>query len=282
MTYRSLLVHLDLDRRGDARIAYALRLAREFGCHLVGAAPTGMVPLTAEVSVETATSLAEYAEAAWAALRQHAETAGNRFGAACQKAGLHSYETISEHADKAQSLVRLSHCSDIVVLSQADPEEPAFSQARDLVADIVLHNARPTLVLPFAGQFDTIASRALVAWDDSREAARAVADALPLLRLADRVQVVTWSDSTDVEDLAWRKRQNALQHWLEWQGVSAETHIQRTEIGLTDAMLSHAADFGADLIVMGAYGHARWTERMLGGATRGMLASMTTPVLMSH
>ena len=146
----------------------------------------------------------------------------------------------------------------------------------------MLHNARPTLVLPFAGQFDTIASRALVAWDDSREAARAVADALPLLRLADRVQVVTWSDSTDVEDLAWRKRQNALQHWLEWQGVSAETHIQRTEIGLTDAMLSHAADFGADLIVMGAYGHARWTERMLGGATRGMLASMTTPVLMSH
>jgi nucleotide-binding universal stress UspA family protein len=193
-----------------------------------------------------------------------------------------NYETISEHADKAESLVRLSHCSDIVVLSQADPDEPAYPQTRDLVPDIVLRSARPVLILPCAGQFDTLSSRVLVAWDDSREAARAISDGLPLLRLARHVQVVTWIDSSDAEDMAWRTRQKALQHWLEWQGVNAEMRVQRPRIGLTEAMLSHAADFGADLIVMGAYGHSRWTERVLGGATRGMLESMTVPVLMSH
>ena len=77
-------------------------------------------------------------------------------------------------------------------------------------------------------------------------------------------------------------RLDALQHWLMWQGVSADVRIETTGVDIADAMLSRAADFGADLIVMGAYGHARWAERVLGGATRGLLASMTVPVLMSH
>jgi len=282
MTYRSLLVHLDLDRRAEARIAYALRLSREFGCHLVGAAPTGVVPLTAEVSVEAASSLAEYAQAAWDALRNHAQAACANFDSACREAGLRSHETVSEHADKAKSLVRLAHCSDLVVLSQADAGQASFAQARDLVADVVLGSARPTVVLPPDGQFGAIPSRAIVAWDDSREAARAMADALPLLRLAQRVQIVTWLDSTDADRTAWQERQRAVQQWLAWQGVSAELHLQQHAIGLTEAMLSHAAHFEADLIVMGAYGHPRWTERVLGGATRGMLDSMTIPVLMSH
>jgi nucleotide-binding universal stress UspA family protein len=282
MTYRSLLVHLDLDRRAEARTAYALRLAREFGCHLVGAAPTGVVPLTTEVSVEAASSLAEYAEAAWNALRHHAQAACANFDSACSGAGLHSHETVSEHTDKAKSLVRLAHCSDLVVLSQADPGEASFPQARDLVADVVLGSARPTVVVPHAGHFGAIPSRAVVAWDDSREAARALADALPLLRLAHRVQVVTWLDSIDADRTSWQLRQRAVQQWLAWQGVSAELSLQRNAVGLTEALLSHAADFEADLIVMGAYGHSRWTERVVGGATRGMLESMTVPVLMSH
>jgi nucleotide-binding universal stress UspA family protein len=282
MTYRSVLVHLDLDRRADARIAYALRLSREFDCHLVGAAPTGVVPLAREVSIEAASSLAEYAQAAWAALRNHAQAACASFDSACRNAGLRSHETISEHADRVKSLVRLAHCSDLVVLSHADPGETSFPQARDLVADVVLGSARPTVVLPHAGQFGAIPSRAIVAWDDSREAARAVADALPLLRLAHRVQIVTWVDSTDADRTSWQERQRAVQQWLTRQGVSAELHLQRREIGLAEAMLSHAADFDADLIVMGAYGHSRWAERVLGGATRGMLDAMTIPVLLSH
>ena len=67
-----------------------------------------------------------------------------------------------------------------------------------------------------------------------------------------------------------------------WQGVSADVRVETTGIGIAEAMLSRAGDLSTDLIVMGAYGHARWAERVLGGATRGLLASMTVPVLMSH
>lgn len=282
MTYRSLLVHLDRDRRAEARIAYALRMARATGCHLVGAAPTGEMPLAAEVALEDSASLVDYAEAAWTALRRRSQAAQAQFDAACRTAGLHSYESVSEHADKARSLVRLSHCSDIVVLSQADPQEPDFALARDLVADVVLLSARPTVLLPFAGEFDGAAARILVAWDDSREAARAIADALPLLRLAQCVQVATWNESTAVDDRVWSERQEALRRWLAWQGVTAALHVTNRDVGASEAMLSHAADFQADLIVMGAYGHARWSERVLGGATSGMLDAMTVPVLMSH
>ena len=284
MTYRSLLVHLDHDRRLDARIAYALGIARELHCHVIGAAPTGSVPAPTEfVPVGAAASLADYADAVWMALDQRGHELQERFESACRQAGVASHETIVEHADKAQSLVRLSHCSDIVVISQADPEAPDFPAASERVADVVTRSARPTIVLPFAGEFATTPSRVLVAWDDSREAARALADALPLLRRAEKVQLVTWERGAHGADAGWPERHAALQRWLQGHGVAAEPRLSRSgDNALSEAMLSRAFDGGADLIVMGAYGHRRWTERVLGGTTHGMLASMTVPVLMSH
>lgn len=283
MSYRSLLVHLDHDRRLDARLAYALRIARALACHVVGAAPTGAAPAPAEfVPLGAAASLADYADAVWLALDQRGHELQERFDAACRQAGVASHETVVEHADKAQSLVRLSHCSDLVVIGQADPQAPDFALAAERVAEVVLRSARPTIVVPFAAELETVASRVLVAWDDSREAARAVADALPLLRLADKVQLVTWERGAHPAEAHWPERQAALQRWLEAHGVAVETRLSRSGHALAEAMLSRASDLGADLIVMGAYGHRRWAERMLGGTTRGMLASMTVPVLMSH
>ncbi len=281
MTYRSLLVFLDQDRRADARTGYALRIAQALDCHLVGAAPTGLMALPSDVSVESQASLAEFAELAWDALRRRAEKSRSAFAKACDEAAMPSFETICEHADKSVSLVRLAHCSDLVLLSQADPGDPAHASARQLVEEVVIGSARPTLILPFAGQFDSVATRVLVAWDDSREAARAVSDALPLLRLAQRVQVECWVAPDDREE-PLAERLDTLRRWLMWQGVSAETQVVRTGMAPADAMLSRAADVDADLIVMGAYGHARWRERVLGGATRDILGSMTVPVLMSH
>ena len=203
MSYRNLLVHLDHDRRLDARLAYALRIARELGCHVIGAAPTGSVPAPAEfMPVGTGASLADYADAVWIALDQRSHELQERFEAACRQAGVTSHETVVDHADKAQSLVRLSHCSDIVVVSQADRETPDFPGASERVADVVLHSARPTIVLPFAGEFEPIPSRVLVAWDDGREAARALADALPLLRLADDVIILIIDAKTSASALA--------------------------------------------------------------------------------
>ena len=100
--------------------------------------------------------------------------------------------------------------------------------------------------------------------------------------MAEQVQVVSWQEGDGGDAAALSDRLHAVHRWLLWQGVSAETRLEVREIGISEAMLSHAADVGADLIVMGGYGHARWTERMLGGATRGLLETMTVPVLLSH
>ena len=279
MTYRSLLVFLDQDPLCAARTQIAIQLARVFDCHLVGVAPTGLVDLPWSQQVDP--SLEKLSAMAWSALRGHAEQATERFRRECRAAGVKSVEAVTDESDKARSLVRHAHCSDLTVMTQADPAAPGHRVVQALVEQVVLYSARPTLILPYAGRFATVGSNVLVAWDDSREAARALSDALPLLRLAKRVQVLSWSEG-GTDDQTLRPRLDALNQWLKWQGVSADLRVETTDIGIADAMLSRAADLSADLIVMGAYGHARWTERVLGGATRGLLATMTVPVLMSH
>ena len=279
MTYRSLLVFLDRDPLCTVRTQVAMRLAREFDCHLVGVAPTGTVELP--LFAEAAAALAELSELTLKALRDDAEQATERFRSACRAAGMKSFEAVVDESDKALSLVRHAHCSDLTVLTQADPSAPGHRLAQAFVEQVVLYSARPTLILPYAGSFKTVGSTALVAWDDSREAARALSDALPFLRLAKQVQIVSWGESPGSET-GLRQRLDTLSKWLMWQGVSASLRVETTGIDIADAMLSHAADSNADLLVMGAYGHARWSEQVLGGATRGLLAAMTLPVLMSH
>ena len=280
MTYRSLLVFLDQDTHCTARTQAAIGLAKRLGCHLVGLAPTGLVDYPS--TPEAAATLGNFAALAWDALREQAERVADRFRDACHAAGLKSFEAVIDESDKAQSLVRHAHCSDLTVLSQADPGSADHPSVQAVVEQVVLHSARPTLIAPYAGSFEHPGTTAMVAWDDSREAARAVSDALPLLRRAERVQVVSWNEKGAPRDAQLRARLDALHRWLMWQGVRAEVGVETTGIGIAEAMLSRAADLGADLIVMGAYGHARWAERMLGGATRGLLAAMTVPVLMSH
>lgn len=279
MTYRSLLVLLDSSPLCATRVDSAIRIATSFEAHLVGLAPTGIVDMP--VATESAASLAEYATLARNTLLAEAAQSVEAFRQSCRAAGFQSFETHVDDEGKARSLVSHAHCSDLTVLSQADPSSPGYAAMRETVEQVILYSARPTLVLPYAGRFDQLGSIAMVAWDNSREAARAVSDALPFLRHAEAVHVVSWQEQRDDED-GMRPSLDALQRWLMWQGVTAEIHVERSSIAIAQAMLSRAADLRADLIVMGAYGHARWSERLLGGATRGLLESMTVPVLMSH
>ena len=280
MTYRSLLVLLDHTPSCAARIQYAMRLAKDMDCHLVGLAPTDLIDLPA--APKAAASLNEYAALVWDALRDQAERAADAFRDACRAADVKSFEAVIDEANKVESLVRHARCSDLIVLTQAEPSTPNFSAAKDLVESVILNSARPTLVLPYAGRFESIGNHVLVAWNDSREAARALSDALPMLQRARQVEVATWNEAATIEDKTLRPQLDALHQWLMWHGVSAQMRAEPVDAGIADAMLSHAADTGADLIVMGAYGHSHWAERVLGGATRGLLASMTVPVLMSH
>jgi hypothetical protein len=146
MTYRSLLVLLDADPLCAARTQLAIRLARENDCHLVGVAPTGLLDLP--VSIKATSSLTEYAALARDTLRQQGELAAERFRVQCRAAGLRSFEGVVDEADKAQSLVRHAHCSDLTLLSQANPSAFGHHGVKDMVEQVLLQIARPTLILP--------------------------------------------------------------------------------------------------------------------------------------
>jgi nucleotide-binding universal stress UspA family protein len=278
MTYRSILVQIDRSASGRTGVQFAIRLADEMGCHLVGLAPSGSVVLPGATGA--ASKLAEYAEMALEALRHEAGAAASAFRDECRAAGLKSFEAVVDVDDTATSIVRHAHCSDLAILTQASPDDRRRGDERLLVEEVMLRSARPTLILPRAGRYGA-PKCALVAWDDGREASRAVSDALPLLRRAAHVEVVSWANLGENES-EMSSRLDALRHWLMWQGVTASTRVEVTASGIGAAIISRASHLGADLIVMGGYGHSRWTERVLGGATRAILESAPVPVLMSH
>jgi nucleotide-binding universal stress UspA family protein len=277
MTYRSIVVHVASDSGFDARVGLAVELACNMDSHLLGVAPTGLVGMP--VALEPA-AMGPLHELAVEAMRNEARSAEARFREACEQAGLKSFDSVVDKADPVESLVRHARCSDLCIVGQPDPRHEEHRLKRQQLEQVILHSARPTLIVPYVAGTTTVGRGALVAWDDSREAARAVSDALPLLRLAQRVDVVSWAERgrTTIRP----EQLQALQHWLIRQGVAANVHAETTDDGIAETVLSRAADLGSDLIVMGAYGHTRWREVVLGGATRGLLASMTVPVLMSH
>jgi nucleotide-binding universal stress UspA family protein len=280
MNYRSLLVHVDAAERSAARVDIAARLAVQLDAHLVGLAPTGALELPMEfgpgmVGLDVLTE-------ALASLRGKAEGVAARFREQCGLRGAKSFESVIHEAEGGSSVLAHSLRSDLVVIGQADPSLPGAGAARRFVEEVVLYNPRPTLIVPYAGQWPTLGETVLVAWTETRESARAVADAMPLLSRAKEVHVLQCFRPDDGVEREARDNLDALHRWLLWHGVEARLHTEATTIGFGDAILSRAADLDADLLVMGGYGHARWAEQVLGGVTRDVLREMTLPVLMSH
>lgn len=275
MAYHTLLVHLDSEAPCATRTAIALRLAREHGAHLIGLAPTGRV----QIPIDVASSLFEpgYAIASGHYLRKRAETACEAFEAAARAAGLSSFEARVDEEDHADSVIAHARSADLAIVGQTDPEAPLGVVNRDLPERTVLASGRPVLVVPYAGQFETLGSNVLAAWNDSREAARALADALPMLQRAQKVTVLTQRGADAAEP-----ELGLLESWLARHAVRCGAAHEVSNLDFGDLLLSRAADLGTDLIVMGCYGHARFTERVLGGATRSLLKQMTVPVLMAH
>jgi nucleotide-binding universal stress UspA family protein len=147
---------------------------------------------------------------------------------------------------------------------------------------MILSLGRPVLVIPNVGEYPVIGERIMVAWDGSRFATRAVNDAIPFMSSAKHVSVITVNFECNDERQCELPGADICLH-LARHGIKAEAgHISAHDSDEGDALLSQAANQGADLLVMGAYGHARWREIVLGGVTRHMLQHMTIPVLMSH
>jgi nucleotide-binding universal stress UspA family protein len=181
------------------------------------------------------------------------------------------------------AVVQRAHVADLIVIGQADPDHPPPVAARTLVEDVLMTAGRPLLLIPYAGRFDTIGTAVLVGWTPTRESTRAVHDALPLFAASAKVTVLTVESSgsaseTDVLPTA-DVAEHLARHGLD---VSAARTVVSDGLSPADALLDYASDIGADLLVVGGYGHSRTREMIMGGVTRDLLLHMTLPVLMSH
>jgi nucleotide-binding universal stress UspA family protein len=172
--------------------------------------------------------------------------------------------------------------ADLLVLGQFDTENPPRISAFLLPAKVVFEAAAPILVIPNSGSFADVGCHALIAWDGSRQAARAIRDALPLLAIAERVSVLA-VDPQRQDHMHGGAHTAALLAYLDRHGVRAQPQeIAADAKGVTDDLLERSAAVGADLVVMGAYGHSPVWEFVAGGTTQDLLERTRIPVLMSR
>jgi nucleotide-binding universal stress UspA family protein len=276
MTYKTILVHLDDSPRSAVRAQLAAGLARDCGAHLVGVAivPPLVIPGTSHPEVVVRILTDHHREN-----RENCRKLAAAFADTAQRSGVSSVEGRVAEGDPAQIVALHARYADLVVAGQPGGEAGMGSH---FVESVLLTSGRPVLIVPTAMATDTLGTTVVVAWNASREATRAVTDALPMLARAGRTHVVTVNATPD-EGGHGEVPGTDIALYLSRHGVKAEvdaTYAEDVDIG--EWLLSRAADLGADLIVMGAYGHSRLRELVLGGATRTLIDSMTVPVLMSH
>lgn len=281
MKIRDILVLLDRSEASDARLAFAAQLAARNEAHLVGAALMD-IPMTAFVTpmgelyaggLLSEDILAQMRERARAAT---AEIEG-RFQDCLGGQGL-TGEWHLLSGTNGDELARLARITDLVVLGQIKPEDSRSGLDWTLIESVLFASGRPILLVPFIGALGSLGETVLIGWNGSREATRAVHDALPLLVRARAVTLL----SIDAPDNQVVSGADMAAH-LTRHGVPVKAaQTVSAGLGISDVLLSYGSDMGADLIVAGGYGHSRLREVVLGGATRGLLRHMTMPVLLSH
>ncbi len=280
MTYKDLLVHLDDSKGCEQRVEAAVRLAERHDAHLTAVYAIVEIPLLHYIRRHIPRDVQASMDAE---AQKQAETALERFRKAAERGGV-AYETRTEHAlDTTLASVLTMHAryADLVILGQANPDEPPYI-GHYPPEQVVLSSGRTALIVPYDWTLGTLAERVLIAWDASREAARAVSDAMPVLERATSVLVVSINPKSTPLGHGELPGADIARHLARH---NIEVEVRSVEMDLMDdgeALLSFAADHGRDLLVMGAYAHSRMRELVLGGATRTILKKMTLPVLMAH
>ena len=278
MSFKNILVHIDSTPPSQIRLKLALRLARCFGARLSGlhVIPGPDVPPYFKPS-----AVAQIAEIYAENAREAADLSEALFREETKDAGVDAaWECLSGELDTA--IAEQARFADLLLLGQFDTENPPTISAFLLPAKIVFGAATPILVVPNTGRFNEIGSRVLVAWDGSKEAARAVRDALPFLQAAERVSLLA-VDPLRQGHMHDGVNTAKLAAYLDRHGVRAETaEISSGEKSVTDILLARAAELGVDLLVAGAYGHPRLLEFFLHGTTQDLLERTPIPLLISR
>jgi nucleotide-binding universal stress UspA family protein len=288
MAIRDILVTADASAAREGRLRLALALARSHKARLTVlyllpaprsvAPPIGLGPVP-----PTAAAWAPGPSAETGTPRdpERAEQAEAAFRGELRAAGLEGEWYLLDEGNLGE-IVGYANAVDLTILGQQPAEGPADGAAGVSPDAVVVEVGRPVLIVPYAGSFETVGRRALVAWDGSREAARALGDALPLIESADAVTVIYVGRGERELERAQPALDRIVRH-LRRHGVEAGAEeTPRGDIPIAELLLSRAADLDADLIVAGAYHHSPLREALLGGVSRELLRNMTVPVLMAH
>jgi nucleotide-binding universal stress UspA family protein len=300
MALRDILVCTDGTTAGEVRFQLALNLAQASKAHLtsvyalreargsvdprpgVGIPPTVLGPVSPKGvrAMERQPISAAAPVASVSSEAERTDTVEERFREELQLRGLDGEWLILDHTDLTK-LIELAEAADLAILGQypGDNSDGVTWLRPDNVVTAV---GRPVLVVPYAGTFALVGMRVLIAWDGTREANRALHDALPLIGNAEAVTVMHVGTHEADLDRARPRLERVVRH-LQRHGVKAQTEETLCgSITISDVLLSRTADLGADMIVAGAYHHSHLREALLGGVSRDLLDHMTVPVLMSH
>ena len=274
---KDIIVNLSVTKEGSVVGKYAVSVAAALEAHLTGIAfiydPVVPISGAGYIPAEVIETQRDDNESA-------AEAAIKIFSTATDQAGISAEPLITSAslAGAGDKFARMARRFDLAIVGQAEPE---ISSMEQIIAETTLfESGRPMMMVPYIQKAPFKTENVMICWDGSRTAARAVADAIPIIRNSGRVEIVMVANERGKQDEL--DGADIGQH-LARHGLKVDVHrISGASIDVGDALLSHAADSGADFMVMGGYGHSRLREFVLGGVTRSIFESMTVPVLISH
>ena len=273
---KDILVNLSTQTDRDAACDYAISVAREFEAHLTGVAFDYVAGFPGTIfDGGVASVIAAYR----AENRRVAQLAKEKFENVAEEAGVlaDAHILTAGVAGAGVTFGNTARNHDLSIVGQARPDSEAMEEL--IVESALFGSGRPVLVVPYIQRTELKLDRVMVCWDGSRNVARAIADAMPILKRAGAIDVVT---------IQPQERRS------EFPGASIARHLARhalkvelkqmvgTDIDVPNMILSYACNSSTNLIVMGGYGHSRLREFVLGGVTRGMLENMTVPAFMAH
>jgi len=277
MAIKNILVHIDHSMACEKRVNAAIDLARQNNARLCGlfVVPDYFMPSYVEAQIST-DIIAQINEEA---VTRAKETL-NQVKAQVADAGL-SLEAYIEEGNLINILSDYARYSDLLVLGQSQTDDPE-NLSEGLADHLVIEGGAPCLVIPYIGTRTTLGKRILLAWNESRESARALKDALPFLSQAEFVEVLFIKPKSH-DPVHTETQEKVVSSYLADHGVNARVSLNIDDhLDPGNVILAQASENNIDLVVMGAYGHSRLREMVLGGATHHLLKEMTVPVFMSH
>lgn len=281
MSYKNILVHLDDSDACAERVEAAVALAKRQDARVTGIALALESTISTYIGIDIPSSLTA---AQQVLVDEAAKRAVDKFEAAASEAGVEFVsQTVNCPATKAPArLAFFSKHADLTFMGQPNPNDRGAPFLESLMDGVLQNSGRPVYVVPYIGRPHMKIRKAVIAWDGGKKAVRAVNDAIPLLQGRNEVVILVVNPKERGKEFGGKQGENIAAH-LQRHGVNAIVDYQiAPDLSTDTVILNYLADSGADLLVMGAYGHSRLRERAFGGVTESILHQMTAPVLMSE